>query len=276
MSYTYKGTDISKLIVSGSSSITSYSGFPSYKPASTYSTERPLPFGISQSNVSVSNLMDASYIDLTGSGTYTVPTDFNVFRAVLEGGGGGGGGGAGCGVNGGPVPNTRKPANAGASGANGGFVYISDTPITNRNIIYNVGTAGSGGNGGSSKGKTDQATPQPTNPGNDGSPGNTSVITFDTNSGTYTVTANAGTGGQGGDATNPATNTTPAVTQTTINYQQTSLFNTDGNQQSTVIPTQINPISYVTTYSNGGGGGPETNAGQAGQAGYIRIYLLKN
>lgn len=274
MAYTYKGTDIKNLIVGGGSSLSNYGQFPPYKPASTYSTERPLTFGVEQGGVDVLNIMDASYIELTGSGTFTVPTDYNAFRAVLEGGGGGSGGGAGCGVNG--TPNfSRKPYSNGGDGANGGFVFISDTPITSRTITYNVGTGGTGGVKGPQGGDLKDATQQATNPGTPGTPGNVSIINFTTNIGNYTATANAGTGGDAGDG-NSGKSGTPAVTQVAINYQQSSLFNSDGNQQITPINSTINPLSYLLTRSNGADGGGQEANGTPGQPGYIRIYLLKD
>ena len=49
--YLYKGTDISKLMETGTSTLSNFTGFPSYKPASTYSSERPLPFNFSTPTV---------------------------------------------------------------------------------------------------------------------------------------------------------------------------------------------------------------------------------
>jgi hypothetical protein len=288
MNYTYKGTNINNLIVSGSSSLTGYGGFPTYKSASTYSSERPLPFGISLENISVSNLMDASYIDLTsGTATLTVPSDYNSFRAVLEGGGGGGGAGSSCGINDAPGPGgDRNPSGNGGNGSNGGFAFVSYTPLTQRSIQYFVGNGGAGGDGAGANspgsyqnGNTDQNTGQATGTGQSGQNGNTSYITFTTSNGTFTVTANAGTGGNaagGGDGG------TPAVTQTTINYQQSELFSRDGNQQTATIPAAVNPILYLQNYSSRGTGsgesrgGNKTSPGTAGKPGFIRIYLLKD
>jgi hypothetical protein len=280
MTYKFKGTNITDLITAapGSTTLTGYSGFPPYQ-SNVYSTERPLPFNMRQqqgtTQVQVSNSMNAKFVELSGSGQYQVPSDYNVIRAVLEGGGGGGGGGASCGVTGG---GSRKTSGPGGRGRNGGFVYVSDTPINPGPIAYSVGNGGAGGGGAPDGGNLDQTTEQSTNPGGDGQAGNTSTITFTTSGTEYTVRANTGNGGQGGG---PLTGGTPIVTPAPNNY--TPIISTDAEaQQISNIPANVNPISHLSAYSGYGSGGSDNNPGPgqgspggAGMGGYIRLYLLK-
>ena len=56
--YTYKGVNIDNLIQgTTNTTLTNYGGFPAYDSASSYSTERPLPFGITQEGIDVSTKM---------------------------------------------------------------------------------------------------------------------------------------------------------------------------------------------------------------------------
>jgi hypothetical protein len=285
MSYTYKNTNISNLIMTGGGSLSpKYTPFPGYAGSPSYETEKPLPFGVKQNNVEVSTLMTAKYVDLPvgQSVQYLVPSDYNAIRAVLEGGGGGGGGGGSCGVDGKTGPGSRNPSGYGGPGTNGGFVYISDTLIAGgTNIVYTVGNGGAAGGGAPDAGDLGQVAQQSPNKGGDGQAGQDSTITFFTSPTiSYTVTANGGSGGIGGSGGKGGT---PAAPQAVINYSQGSLYSTDGNQQVVSIPTNVNPISYKQSYSVSGFGGPDNNPGgpgtgspgQGGQRGYIRLYLLK-
>ena len=272
--FTYKGVNLQDIVVNGPSSVTNFTTI-NYKPASAYSTERPLPFNFTQNGTDISMLMDASFIDLTtGTGTIVLSPSINSVRAVLEGGGGGGGGCGGCGVGGGPVPNPRQSGNNGMNGAAGGIVYLSDTSIANnRTITYTVGSAGGLGGNGPNKGNTDDTTRQY---GDDGIAGGAGQVTTITLLGTTTITANAGTGGDGGQGGPSGANAvTPAVTNYTnpaaVTYQQ------NGNSATTVIPPEINPLSYKNAYANYGNGTPSgPGSGTAGDPGFIRIYLLKD
>ncbi len=279
--YLFKGTDINNLIVTGGTAVNNFAPSISYTPASPYSTERPLELGFKQNGTDISTIMNAKFIEYTTVNTvstYDVPTDYNSFRAVLEGGGGGGGGGGGCGWSG--SPQDRQSADPGAPGSNGGFVYVADTTFSNRTITYFVGAGGGAGGGGQSEGSPGQASSQPGQDGGPGQFGQRTYINFTTPDANYTVLANAGArgnGGQGGPA--PGNANTEAVQFVTNSYPSIS-FSTDGNQQATAIPSAINPISYKSTYSylgNGGSGGPGDGApGGGGQRGYIRLYLLKS
>ena len=274
--YTYKGTDIQKLIVTGSTTLTNYTGF-TYGTNSVYNiSDKPLPFSISQNGVDISTKMDAAYVDLPTTGTsYTVPVDYNSIRAILEGGGGGGGGNGGCGYGYGPgqASMNRHPGGSGAVAANGKYVYMSAINIDGspRIITYAVGTGGGAGQNGPPGGGSPLNDSPGTN-GNDGGPGVESKIGFNLSGSSYLISAAAGGGGQGGYAgstkSNGASNTAIiAVTNTTSTVPP-------GIQLVNDIAPNINPASFLVNYSLGGING-ET-ATSTGKPGYIRLYLLRD
>ena len=281
--FEYKGVDVQKLIVSGTSSLTGFSPF-TYDVASNFATERPLPFNFEQGATDVSTLMDASFVEFitAGAASYDVPGDFNKIRAVLIGGGGGGGGGGGCGVSGSGESQSRQSGGPGGQGKHGGFVYLTDTVLSSgRTIQYLVGSGGQGGGGGQNVGNTGQVNSQPGQPGNPGGSGQVSRIIY----GPITVeapTSNAAPGGPGGPGTdtpgggNINQGSNPTVPTSNIG----SNFLIDGDD-ATSIPGSINPIGYRSTYGNKGEGGSrqpngDGDPGNDGQKGYIRIYLLKD
>ena len=271
--YTYKGTDIQTLITTGTTALSGYAGF-NYSPASSYSTERPLPLSIKQNEIDINGIMNSAYTDFNAPAQYTLPSNYNAFRAVLEGGGGGGGGGGGCGVSGSGQPQSRQAGAGAAPGANGGFTFVSDTVLTtNRTINITVGSGGYGGAGGGNKGTVGQHTSQPGYDGSVGGSGTSSNISFTTNA-PYSVSTNAGPGGnngQGGPAGYNAT--TPTVSLVTNTYA--TPVHIDGYNQVSTIGTTINPTSYKSSYSYLGGGGGAGTTGAGGAGGYVRIYLLK-
>jgi len=275
--YSYKGTDINKLIVNGTNNLTNYIGFPAYA-TTTYSSEKPLPFNISSPTSDVSTLMASEYHDFTTtpsttttSGTYSIPGDYNAFRAILVGGGGGGGGAGGCGWS---AANGRTSANGGGSGGVGSFIMIetaaqiTTTPAT---ISY---TVGGGGNKGPAGGARDNG-PTDTNygpggKGNNGEKGAATSITISIGGAPYTIYANGGSGGYGGDAGGPSASQGDAADPApTFANTYTSL-----NNYTPSIPTSVNPIGYSTNVGTPGPGGP--GDGSIGGPGYIRLYLLKS
>jgi hypothetical protein len=279
--YKYKGTDIGNLISSGSTSLTNYTGFPTYV-SNTYSTEKPLPFKFNFKNpsnnyVDVSTLMDAKSQDYSsGSSLLTIPTDYNAFRAIIIGGGGGGGGGGGCGWK---TDKSRSSAQDGGSGGDGKFIMIENTtPITSPTTIsYSVGGGGAFGTGGGDRDKGDAGDNYgPGGKGNKGYAGNASYITATIDGTEYTIYANGGKGGNGGDAGGPGS------AQGESGNPAPSSPNTYGSikDYSASIPTDVNPLNYNSNIGDGGGGGGgglgNGSPGGTGKPGYIRIYLLKS
>ena len=279
--YKYNGTDIGNLISSGSTSLTNYTGFPTYT-TNSYSTERPLPFKFNFKNpsnvyVDVSTLMNAKSQDYSsGSSSLTIPTNYNAFRAIIIGGGGGGGGGGGCGWK---TDKSRSPAEGGSSGGDGKFIMIENTtPITSPTTIsYSVGGGGAFGNGGGDRDKGPvNDNYGPGGKGNGGSAGNASYITATIGGTSYTIYANGGKGGPGGDAGGPGSD------QGDPGDPAPSSPNTYGSitDYSASIPTDVNPLNYRSNTGSGGAGGPGGTGsgapGGTGKPGYIRIYLLKS
>lgn len=276
--YSYKGTDINNLIVNGTNNLTNYTGFPAYA-TTTYSSEKPLPFNISSPTGDVSTLMASEYQDFATTpattpttGTYTIPGDYNAFRAILVGGGGGSGGDGGCGWS---AANGRTSGNGGGAGGKGSFIMIETAaPITTTpaTISYTVGGGGSKGPAGGSRdnGPTD-TNYGPGGKGNNGTKGAATSITISIGGTSYAIYANGGSGGYGGDAGGPSASqgdaTDPAPT---FANTYTSL-----NNYTPSIPTSVNPIGYGT---NVGSAGPSEGSGDgvAGDPGYIRLYLLKS
>jgi hypothetical protein len=271
--YTYKGQNIENLIVAGSTDVTNYNGL-TYAAAANpnYTTERPLPFSITQQGIDISTIMDAKYVEFTtGSGTYSIPSDFNGFRAVLEGGGGGSGG-AGGGGNG-PLVGQQKNGGGGAGGLNGGFIYVSDVLLNSPiQISYTVGGGGGGGADGASISPS-TAVGKGT-PGNAGGTGGSTNISFQT----YSITAGGGGGGDygnGGTSTGNSGNIADsgnASIASSSNYNPSAIVIVDTNNP---IPSNVNPLGYLVNRSLGGptAGGPASGGGKPG---YIRIYLLRD
>jgi hypothetical protein len=256
--YTYKGVNIDILVAgTTNTTLTGYVGFPSYESASSYSTERPLPFGITQQGTDVSTKMNATYINFAAStsGTYTIPTEYTHFRAILEGAGGGGGG------SGGEGQPSSKNGGAGKGGAIGEFVYASDIPINlGATITYSVGTGGGLGKNGRPADDKNQDGSAKGDDGGDGSAGNATYISF----GSYQIGAYGGGGGGGGNggtqSSSGGTTNGPGNANVDTTYNTGVTRATDAN---------INPLGYASTVSNGGG------QATGGQGGYLRIYLLK-
>uniref|UniRef100_A0A6C0B7R7 Uncharacterized protein n=1 Tax=viral metagenome TaxID=1070528 RepID=A0A6C0B7R7_9ZZZZ len=265
--YTYKGVDIGNLTAgTTNTTLTNYGGFPSYDSATPYSTERPLPFGITQQGTDVSKKMNATFNEYktVGPSTYTVPSDYKHIRAVLLGGGGGGGGNGGCG--GGPGKD-RTPGGSGASGTNGGFTYVSDVLIdSGKSITCVVGDGGGLGSDGGAQNNQGQS-------GGDGGQGIESYISFTSGGVNCTVYAKGGDGGDGGTGgTNNHSSSGPGGVQAASNTANTynGITVVDGNAPGYTISSNINPLGYITNLSQGGGG-----SSSGGQAGYVRIYLLR-
>lgn len=281
--YSYKGTNISTLIVSGTNTVTNYTEFPAYQSASNYSIERPLPFGFNTPTGNINTLFNATYVQLStvGSRSYNVPADFNSIRAVIMGGGGGGGGGAGCGWN---MAGVRYGGSGGESGNDGSITIISsEVSLTSNTISYVVGARGTGGSGGGKKSTANSGS------GGDGTPGNAGGFSSITING-VTVYANGGSGGRNGNAGNANSPGTGFSGSTSPAPSQTNTY----TPVATSLDSNMNPLSYLSTYSDNGSGGSGSNTdlsvpiadgpssggtangGNSGQQGYIHLYLLKS
>lgn len=287
--YLYKGTDISNLISSGTSSITNYTGFPTYT-ATNYSVENPLPFGmLSPAGNDVSTLMKAKFFTATtfaplipynitgpipnpqpnvGGAPYTPPSEFNMFRAVLIGGGGAGGNGGSCGWSG----SKRYSGGAGRIGGYGGVTVIEGALGINQQFWYG---AGAGGNQVSGGRVPPQLTVGDGANGGTGNYGGRSFLSFGDGSGRqYFVFANGGEGGGGGDAGN-ATTTSPGcsnpVNITNPSPPSIAVTNPPITLESPTVAyftsNTTPPLGYANVYGNGGPG--------AGSPGLVQIYLLK-
>lgn len=274
--FSYKGVDISNLIITGTSSISGFTGFPNYSPATAYSYERPIPFGIQVNNVEVANQMNSKYIEYNTAQvtTYSLPASYDSIRAIIAGGGGGGGGRGGCGYD---LQERQRTSGAyGNDGGDGIYTYLSnEINLVSSTINLKVGGGGEGGNNG---GDADEKDSSSGGNGNSGDPGQESYIRITTTNGTYTVYANGGSGGSGGGGGNANTpdnnneyNATKPGTSFTNNLSNVLSVNTVAS-----IPSNLNPVNYLTNISAGGekksGGTPPTN----GKPGYIRLYLLKS
>jgi hypothetical protein len=279
--YLYKGIDISNLIITGSTTVSGYTDFLSYTPASNYSSERPIPFNYYTPKGQLSDLMRAKFVDFdSGSGNYTIPSDFDSVRIILLGGGGGGGGGGGCGWKSGSSlesPSTaRTSGQYGLPGDNGSYTFTStDIKLSSQNIYYSVGTLGDNGTAGGDKAKTSIG---PGGKGNNGYRGNESMVTINVDGINYNIYANGGYGGAGGDSGGPGSaqgdprQPGPAFTN---NYPGIVDY-------SNGRPSSVNPINYLQFLSQAGSGGQksdynlDSNPGNQGNPGKIRIYLLKS
>jgi hypothetical protein len=297
--YFYNGSDITNLIITGSTTVPGYTGFPSYTPASNYSTERPVPFNYYTPSGEISTLMNARFVEFTSgqSGTYTLSPDYDSVRIILIGGSGGGGGGGGCGWS--SPSSVATPSIARTSGqrgfesGKGSFTFTSNyIKLSSKNIYYSVGTQGSVGNGGGDKGKTSVG---PGGKGNNGSRGNESMVTINVDGINYNIYANGGYGGAGGDAGGPdasqgdAPQPGPAFTNNfpgLVDYTPSAPLVSLSSGSVPIVPSSVNPINYLalnpSTVGTQGFGGEQSTANQDSSPGYtsypgkIRMYLLKS
>jgi hypothetical protein len=301
--YFYNGSDITNLIITGSTKVSGYTDFPSYKPASNYSTERPIPFNYYTPEGEVSKVMDASFVEFdSGSGTYTLSPDFDSVRIILIGGAGGAGGGGGCGWS--SPSSVATPSIARSSGQGGfdsekgSFTFTSNyIKLSSQNIYYSVGTEGASGNSGGDKAKTSVG---PGGRGNAGNRGNESMVTINVDGIDYNIYANGGYGGAGGDAGGPGsaqgeprqpgpafTNNYPGI----VDYTPSAPLLSLSMGSVPIVPSSVNPLNYLFSTLTGsnvvgagyaGGGGDASTANQSSSPGYrnypgkIRIYLLKS
>jgi len=165
MSYTYKGLNIVSIIEGGSTTNTSYTGFPLYRQKTnnfdTMNTE--LGFKINGVDI-ISNAaaINTDYgaiiqspsdgtLDFSVSETYTltINSTFNHMTVALIGGGGGGFCGQG---DGGPSPATTQGA-SGSGGGSGAVAYMERIPLSTNGYSYSIQVGGGGrGVGGEYKG----------------------------------------------------------------------------------------------------------------------------
>lgn len=220
-----------------------------------------------------------SYTELTGSGTYTVPSNVNLLKVILIGGGSGGKGGG---------------TTDGGGGGTSGCVYTAYVSTSGgASISYACGSGGAGGintGDGSDGGNTTfgsetakggkgaahlngpPAIDQTRTFHLQGGEGSTFTTTDGTDGGVYPsvihgvagTKATAGTAGGGGGA--------PCGLPFSI---QTSSLGNGGDGSDTETPTSA---SNATSYGAGGGGGQGTNSnlsdGGNGSAGIIFILPL--
>jgi hypothetical protein len=280
--YSYKGSDISNLISSGTTSLTNYSGFPSYI-ATNYSIEKPLPFNIFTPTEEVSTLMTAKvFTDTTfdpyssnnpgqpalGGSSYTPPADFNMFRAVIIGGGGASGNGGACGFDG----FTRFSGGSERAGGYGNVTVVEGALNISGKFWYG---AGQGGNEVAGKAGPGAGVYGNGKDGGTGNYGGYSYLSY----GNGIIYANGGEGGGGGKAgeilgtingchapvnLTAISNTQPSAVVTIPPIIQPSPTNTVAYFTSSNIP----PLQYGNVYGQGGPGN--------GTPGLIQIYLLKS
>jgi hypothetical protein len=280
--YFYKGSDISNLIELGSTKVsgTGYTDFPSYTPASIYSTERPFPFNYyTAEQGQLSDLMNTKFVEFTSgqSGTYTIPSDYDSVKIILIGGGGGGGGGGGCAWLGLSIDSPSKARSSGAagiSGNHGSYMFTSNyINLTSKNIYYSVGTKGNSGVGGGDKSTANMGSG---GKGNNGYHGNESMVTINVGGIDYNIYANGGEGGGGGDGGDSVGTGDPPDPAPAFNNNFTGLVN-----YSSGIPSAVNPINYLNNIGLKGNMGQESTAnqysgnGNDGGPGKIRIYFYK-
>jgi hypothetical protein len=291
--YSYKGTDISNLIDSGTTELTNYTGFPKYV-ATNYAVEKPLPFNITTPTGDVSQSMKAKFFTGTtyapppdtplppfypnpnpppvvGGTPYTPPIEggFTKFRAVLIGGGGGGGNGGSCGWSG----SKRHPGGGGRIGGYGGVTVVEGEIPFKGKFWY---SAGEGGN------QTDGSKRLPPGiigngaNGGTGNFGKRSILTFYNNSGhQHFVYANGGEGGGGGHGGREDGPSPGCFTPINVTNPQTPIVAVI-NPPITVASPEVAyftsnttpPLGYANVYGNGGPG--------TGSPGLVQIYLLKD
>lgn len=218
--YFYKGVDIYNLITPGDvdpSNSTSFIGFPkcdisrfnnNFESVGTIDSGGFINMyqnSVTGKPIGTPNTLThivATYIDYTFDSTkplnentiYTISPNnnpvnftFNHISAFCHGGGGGGGGAGGSG-------NTVGGFRLGKSGGQGGYgAYgaVEKIPVNGETITLDIGRGGLGGSGGRNVFLT------LSNGGNGGN-GGTGVETKLTIGSTVNITANPGTGGQGG------------------------------------------------------------------------------
>ena len=161
MSYFYKGLTISNIIKGGSTSNTSYTGFPNYTSKANNFDNMNTVLGFMIDGVDIINNAAAtsttyeSTINSPSIGNLSYSTGinynltidpiFNHMTAVLVGGGGGGCSGQG---DGGPSPATT-PGASGSGGGGGAVAYMERIPLATNGYSYeiNVGVGGRGRGG---------------------------------------------------------------------------------------------------------------------------------
>ena len=300
--YFYKGILISDLIQPGTSTLTNFTGFPGYSPASNYSSERPLPFNFSTPTVpDVSTLMNAKFVDFTsGKGDYTVPNMYTSFRMILIGGAGGSGGGGGCGWNGwsasDPPSVGRTSGENGYEAGKGSFTYASTnlayyilgTPGVN--ITYTVGEGGVKGNAGGDHSKASMGAGGKGNTGNHGGLSSIIMTLVGGDRDLLRCYANGGYGGSGGDSGGPGAaqgdgrEPGPDITNNSgitddVDYTPLALANNLSAEY--LVAANVNPVGYLTDYGRNYTGGWSSTAnrdqtpGTSGKPGFIRLYLLR-
>jgi hypothetical protein len=287
--YFYKNVNISDLVISGSTTVPTYSGFPPSTPFQfifsgfskpynfsynyLYSTRPSGGGNIAPPQPDVSNYATAYTIPYA-SGTGTIPTtipnnpgySFKHISAYCWGGGGGGGGGGGTGDTGAGYTS----GGGGGSGGDGGYAAIQSYPISGT-VNYQVGNSGPGGAPGAG------ATPGSANSGksgDDGTPGNSSYVIVN---GINIVNGPGGKGGTGGGSGNTANNGGRGAkgSNGTGSYATPYSGTTSGNTAAGYYPTQNSGDGGPGGIGgpSGDGGNRGGDRGSPGTIGYVQVYL---
>ena len=303
--YFYKNSDITNFFITGTSTVTGFSGI-NYTSGSSVLMDKPYNFNMTTPSGDISKLMYANVSSLStvGPGTITVPSNHNAISAFIMGGGGGGGGGGGCGYN---LLWGRYSGGDGSPGGDGNmtisYPYVPILPGST--ITYQVGAQGNNGGGGNDAPKTNGGSG---NYGGSGNTGGASYISFTPATGqptptsaiqpnamtansTITLYANGGAGGSGGDhgtSTTTGSNSDSYANSATSNpvgpadYYSPSPTYSTGSYNSVISPSTnvttnignfaagntINNIQwgYLSNYSDNGGGGYKSANGNPATA----------
>ena len=149
-------------------------------------------------------------VNITQSGTYTVPDGVRTLKLFVVGGGGGGG-------NGGYTVPTKSESydGSGAAGGGGGIVLEKTLQVSPGDILeVEIGKGGAGGNG--SDKLSSSTTAYEYYKGKTGSTGSRTVVTLKRGETVIeTVVANGGTGGEGGNRWNTDPRPSGGTGQTT-------------------------------------------------------------
>jgi hypothetical protein len=245
------------------------------------------------------NEICARYIDYyyTNGSQLTIDPPFspcNHISVACQGGGGGRGGGGGIGQGA-----SVYRGGSGGIGGSGGYAAAEKIPLNGQTIYLTVGKGGSGGGGGA------KAKPNEYNSGGGGSPGGKGDPTTLNIGNINILTGGGGNGGSGGGGGNTANaggngasgnfvdgNVNPNFggNRSFVLSQLTALRNAWNNTNSETpvddMSDTLNRTNPVTVHMTGNGSGGQTggepgishtngaNAGQAGEAGWARIYFL--
>jgi hypothetical protein len=281
MSYFYGGVNISDLVVSGSTAVPDYVGFPESNSHTYNSTgfDKPYNFSYIYGSADVSNYATAvntSYNSGSGSIPIAIPGapgyNFKHISAYCWGGKGGGGGGGGSGY---PI----HKGETGGDGGAGGYAAIISYPINGLTVKYSVG--GGGDNTNTGDGSGGDAAPKTGGKGDPGSRGDSGGQSYVSVGNTTIIYGNGGEGGSGG---NGGTSTTPGGNKASAGDVGNGAYQpgyTGTTSASNGSPTTNYPNQNYGDSGNGGEGGEYNSNGNAGpgsrgndgNGGYVQIYF---